>query len=148
MKLREIMTTDLCCASPSDSLAKVATDMKRHNVGVMPVCQNGNLLGLLTDRDIVIQCVASGNNPKDCKAGNFMTTELLTTSPDTDIVEAIHLMGREQVHRLPVLENGRLVGIVSLGDIAFHSSDDKMVAELLREISVPVRSAKTEAIAA
>ena len=148
MKLREIMTTEFCCASPSDSLSKVAAEMKRHNVGMMPICQNGNLIGMITDRDIVIQCVAAGTDPKECKVSNFMTTELLQASPETDVSDAARLMGDEQVHRLPVVENSRLVGIVSLGDIAVHSSDDKMVANLLREVSTPIRSVKMQLVAA
>ncbi len=148
MKLRDIMTTDVSCASPSDSLAKLAADMKRHNVGVMPICENGNLVGVLTDRDIVVECVAAGTNPRDCKAGNFMTSDLVYGTADMDIVEAARLMGREQVHRLPVLESGKFVGMVSIGDLAFHCRDDRVVADMLREISTPVRSAKLQPAAA
>jgi len=148
MKLREIMTTDFCCASPSDSLSKVAGEMKRHNVGVMPVCQNGSLIGMITDRDIVIQCVAAGNDPDNCKVADFMTKELIQAHPDMEVSEAARLMGTEQVHRLPVVENGRLVGVVSIGDLAIHSPDDKLVADLLRHVSVPVRSVKPMAMAA
>ncbi len=148
MKLRDIMTTDFCCSNPGDSLSKVASEMKRHNVGVMPVCQNGNLVGMITDRDIVIQCVAAATDPKNCKVSDFMTKELVQASPDMDIADAARLMGDEQVHRLPVVENGRLIGIVSLGDLAIHSKDDKLVADLLRQISMPVRSVKLEAVAA
>ncbi len=148
MKLREIMTSTICCASPSDSLTDVASEMKRHNVGVMPVCEGGRLVGLITDRDIAIECVASGSNPRECKVSNFMSSELLSGSPDMDVVEAARLMGAEQVHRLPVVENGRLVGMVSLGDLAIHCNDDKVVANLIREISTPVRSYRIEAVAA
>ncbi len=148
MLLRDIMTTGLCCASPSDSLADVASEMKRHNVGVMPVCNNDRLVGLITDRDIVIECVASGSNPRDCKVGNFMSSQPLCGTPDMNVTEAARLMGSEQVHRLPVAENGRLVGMVSLGDLAIHCKDDKLVAQLLREISIPVRSQVGEPLAA
>lgn len=147
MQLREIMTTEFCCANPSDSLTNVASEMKRHNVGIMPVCQNGNVVGVVTDRDIVIECVASGSNPNDCKVGTFMSSQLLCGTPDMDVTQAARLMAREQVHRLPVVENGRLVGIVSLGDLAIHCRDDKVVAETLREISTPVRSFKVAAAA-
>lgn len=148
MKLRDIMTTDFCCASPSDSLSKVATEMKRHNVGVMPVCQNSSLLGLITDRDIVIQCVVAGTDPDECKVSSFMTKELVQGGPEMDVADAARLMGEEQLHRLPVVDGGRLVGIVSLGDLAVHSTDDKLVAGLLRQISMPVRSMKPQAVAA
>lgn len=148
MKLRDVMTSGVSCASPSDSILKVASDMKRHNVGIMPVCENGKLVGLITDRDIAVECVSSGLDPKNCQVNEFMTGGLVVASPEMDVVEAAHLMGKEQVHRLPVVENGYLVGMVSIGDIAVHCSDDKVVAQMLREISVPVRSIKIEALAA
>lgn len=147
MKLRDIMTSSVSCASPMDSVLKVASDMKRHNVGVMPVCESGKLVGLITDRDIVIECVASGVDPKNCRVGEFMTGGLVVASPEMDVVEAAHLMGGEQIHRLPVVENDFLVGMVSIGDIALHCGDDKVVAQMLREISVPIRSVKMEVAA-
>ncbi len=148
MKLRDIMTSEICCVGPSESLARVASEMKRHNVGVMPVCENSRLIGLITDRDIVIECAAAGANPKDCKVSNFMSSDLIVGSPDMDVAEAARLMGGEQIHRLPVVENGHLVGMVSLGDLAIHSKDDKIVAQMLREISTPIRSFKMEPLAA
>ncbi|MGE5618655.1 MAG: CBS domain-containing protein [Sphingomonadaceae bacterium] len=148
MKLREVMTTEFCCASPSDSLSKIAAEMKRHNVGAMPVCENGRLMGIITDRDIVVECVASGTDPNTCQVGRFMTTSLVQGHPDMDVGEAAKLMGREQVHRLPVVENGKLVGIVSIGDIAVNCRDDKIVADMVREISLPVRSTRPQAVAA
>jgi len=148
VKLRDIMTTEICCISPSESLARVASEMKRHNVGVMPVCENGRLVGLITDRDIAIECADAGVNPKECKVGEFMSSDLIVGSPDMDVADAARLMGGEQIHRLPVVENGTLVGIVSMGDLAIHSKDDKIVAQMLREISKPIRSIKVEALAA
>jgi CBS domain-containing protein len=134
------MTSDVNCASPSDSLTKIAADMKRHNVGIMPICENGKLIGVLTDRDIVIGCVASGTNPGDCLARNFMTTGLTYGSPDMDVQRACELMGSSQVHRLPVIENGKLIGMVSIGDLEIHLEDPNLVMQMLRDISTPVRS--------
>ncbi|HEX2924484.1 MAG TPA: CBS domain-containing protein, partial [Chloroflexota bacterium] len=110
MQIREIMTAEICCASPEDSLSKVAAEMKRHNVGVMPVCEGDRLIGMLTDRDIVIECVAGGADPKQCKARDAMTSELLTASPNMDVVDAAKKMSEEQVHRLPVVDGDKLVG--------------------------------------
>lgn len=141
MQLRDVMTSDVSCASLSDSLSKIAADMKRHNVGIMPICENDKLVGVLTDRDIVIGCVASGSNPGDCMARNFMTTGLTYGSPDMDVKQACELMGNSQVHRLPVVQNDKLVGMVSLGDLAIHLNDSNLVTRLLRDISTPVRSA-------
>jgi len=148
MQLREIMTENICCASPTDSLAELASEMKRHNVGIMPVCDGDRLVGVITDRDIALQCVSAGSNPKDCKASDFMSSQLVFGTPDMDITHAAQLMGHEQVHRLPVVDHGRLVGMVSIGDVALHCEDDKIVAGLLREISMPVRSQKMELAAA
>jgi CBS domain-containing protein len=141
MKLRDVMTSDVTCASPSESLTKIAADMKRHNIGIMPICENDKLMGVLTDRDIVIGCVASGSNPGDCIARNFMTTGLTYGTPDMDVQQACELMGSAQVHRLPVVQNGRLTGMVSLGDLAIHLKDSNLVTRLLRDISTPIRSA-------
>lgn len=148
MILRDIMTTNLCCVAPSDSLAMVASEMKRHNVGVMPVCEGEKLVGLITDRDIVIECVAAGANPRECKVGEFMSGELICGTPDMSVADAGHLMASEQIHRLPVVEGDRLVGMVSLGDLALHARDDAIVAQTLRGISIPVRSFAFEAVAA
>ena len=145
MKLRELMTSDVNCADPSDSLAKVASDMKRHNVGIMPVCEGDKLVGVITDWDIVIGCVASGTNPGDCLVRTFMTTGLTFGSPDMEAQKAIDLMANSQIHRLPVVENNKLIGIVSLGDLAVHVKDPNLLAKLLRDISTPVRSATEQA---
>ncbi len=134
------MTPHMYCASPSDSVVQVASEMKRHNIGVMPICENGMLVGIMTDRDIVIECVASGSDPKKCNVSSFMSGGLITASPEMDVVEAAHLMGNEQIHRLPVVESGKLIGMVSIGDIAAHCDDDKLVAQMLRDLSMPVRS--------
>lgn len=144
MQLREVMTSQVDCATTSDTLSKVAGDMKRHNVGVMPVCENGKLVGIITDRDIVVQCVATGCTTGDCKVREHMSGGLVCGTPDMELQQAVEIMGKEQIHRLPVMENGKLVGMVSLGDIALHSKDDKLVADLLREISMPVRSFEME----
>jgi len=124
MKLREIMTTDFCCASPSDSLSKVAGEMKRHNVGVMPVCQNGSLIGMITDRDIVIQCVAAGNDPDNCKVADFMTKELIQAHPDMEVSEAARLMGLPDAYRLPATYNE-----------AYHLLGDGVVAPVVRHLA-------------
>jgi CBS domain-containing protein len=148
VQIREIMTTEVCCANPEDSLSKVAAEMKRHNVGVMPVCDGDKLIGMVTDRDIVVECAASGGDPKQCKARDAMTSELLGASPNMDVVDAVRKMSEEQLHRLPVVEGDKLVGMVSVGDIAVNCNDDRLIASMLRAISTPVRSRRIEQIAA
>jgi CBS domain-containing protein len=142
------MTTEVCCVGPDEPLSKIAGHMKRHNVGAMPICEGEKLIGMVTDRDIVLECVAAGFDSKQCKARDAMTSDLLSATPDMDVVEAAKKMSEEQVHRLPVCEGQKLVGMVSIGDIAVHCNDDRLVAQTLRSISTPVRSSRVEKVAA
>jgi len=137
MKVRDIAVKEVHCAEPEMDLAQIATMMKRHNVGVIPVCDGKKLMGMLTDRDLVLSCMASGADPEKCTARQFMTSHAVAITPDTEIDEAARIMGAEQLHRLPVVEDDELVGILSLGDIAFALDDDGLVGETLRRISTP-----------
>jgi CBS domain-containing protein len=149
MKIREVMTSQVRCAVSSDSMADVAAEMKRLNVGTIPICEGDRLVGIVTDRDIAIGCVATGLDPKACKVGDHMTCNPITIGPDQDLAEAFRLMAREQVHRLPVIDkNEKIVGMLSLGDCVVNCSEDQAVANLVRHISVPVRSAQPFAAAA
>jgi CBS domain-containing protein len=150
MKVHEIMTRQVRCAKPTASIAEVAADLKRLNVGALPVCDDdGELLGIITDRDIVIGCVAAGLNPRTTQVREHMTCYPITTAADADASTAFRLMAHEQIHRLPVIdEEGKIMGMLSLGDCATNCSDDQAVAELLRHISVPVRSAQPTPLAA
>ena len=138
MKVRDVGIKEVYCANPSISLGEISSMMRLHNVGVMPVSVGRQLLGILTDRDIVISCIGVGMNPKECTARDFMTSNPITVTSDTDIEEAVRIMGREQIRRLPVVDAGNLVGIISLGDISVAlSRNDSLVAETLRKISKP-----------
>ncbi len=119
MKLREIMTDKIVGIDPRESVAVAARTLARYNIGVLPVCTaDGRLCGIVTDRDLVTRCIAAGRRPEETTVREIMTSALVTASPDTDAVAAAHLMGQRQIRRLPVLENGRLCGLVSLGDLA------------------------------
>ncbi len=135
MKVREIGKMDVNCADPAMDLSQVATIMKRHNVGAVPVCEGGKLLGMLTDRDLVVSCMASDMDPKECTAREYMTAKPVTVTPDIDLEEVAKIMGKEQLRRLAVVENGNLVGMLSLGDIALNLDDDYLIAETLQKIS-------------
>ncbi|MBI4495017.1 MAG: CBS domain-containing protein [Chloroflexi bacterium] len=149
MKVRDVMTQHVRCAKPSESVAEVAGEMKRLNVGVMPICEGDKLVGIVTDRDIAIECVAAGLDPRACQVREFMTFHPITISADDDLGQAFRLMMREQVHRLPAVDpGGKLIGILSLGDCAVNCPDDHSVAELVRRVSVPVRSTQPVAAAA
>ncbi len=141
MKVRDIGIKEIYCATPTMNLNEIATMMKRHGVGAMPVCDGDKLIGMITDRDIVISCVAAGMNAAACQAKEFMTSNPVTVTPDTDSEEATRVMAREQVRRLPVVEEGCLVGMLSLGDIAMAlPGNNSLVAETLRKISTPTQA--------
>jgi CBS domain-containing protein len=137
MKVKDIGLKEVYSAEPSSNLAEVAVLMKRHNIGVVPICEDGNLLGMITDRDMVLSCVAADIQPDECRAREFMTSNPVTVSSDNDLEEAAKMMGQEQLRRLPVVDGGRLLGIVSLGDVSAALKDDGLLAETLRRISEP-----------
>ncbi|MDA8217293.1 MAG: CBS domain-containing protein [Dehalococcoidales bacterium] len=140
MNVKEIMTKECYTVNPDTSLLQAAQLMRRHNVGALPVMQDGRLLGIITDRDIAIEAVAAGCDPRRGLVRDFMTAEPVTISPETSLEEAAHVMAQEQVRRLPITRNGQFLGLVSLGDLAVTLHDDKLVADLLRKESEPVRS--------
>jgi CBS domain-containing protein len=141
VKIKDIAIKETYSASPTMSVTEIAGMMKRHGVGAMPVCSDDNLVGMITDRDIVVSCVAAGMDASACQAKAFMTSKPVAIAPDMDVEEAARMMSREQVRRLPVVEDGRLVGILSLGDIATAlQANDGLVADTLRKISTPTHA--------
>jgi CBS domain-containing protein len=141
MKVKDIAMKETYCASPTMSLIEIATMMKRHGVGAMPVCEGDKLVGIITDRDIVVSCIAASMDASACQAKEFMTSKPVTIAPDMDVTEAARIMSKEQVRRLPVVEKGRLVGMLSLGDIAVAlQGNDRLIAETLRRISTPTQA--------
>lgn len=137
MKVREIMTTELVMVSPSTSVAHAARLMRDANIGSVLVTDADRLVGILTDRDVTIRVVAEGTDTNKAQVGNFMTRELFTGMPDWDVEDAVDIMGEEQIRRLPILENGKLVGILALGDVAVEPEEEQVAAEALEEISEP-----------
>lgn len=134
-RCRDIMTGDVTTASAGMSLREVAAVMRDGDMGAVPVTDNGRLIGILTDRDIVVRAVADGSEPRKT-VGDVMSKELFTVGPDDFAFEAIRLMGDKQVRRIPVIEaDGKLVGIISMADIALEMEDEKEIAETLEEIS-------------
>ncbi len=137
MKVKDLAMKETYCASPTMSLTEIASMMKRHGIGAMPVCDGDKLVGMITDRDIVVSCVAASMDASTCQAKEFMTSNPVTIAPDTDIEETARIMSKEQVRRLPVVEEGCLVGMLSLGDVAMAlQANDSLVAETLRKISM------------
>lgn len=136
MKIREIMTDSVVRIHPEESVAVAARTLARYNIGALPVCGgDGRLCGVVTDRDLVTRCIAAGRQPGATAVRDVMTTQVVSARPDMDIGAAAHLMGRQQIRRLPVVENGRLCGMVSLGDLASREETAYDATDALTDIS-------------
>ena len=119
MKLSEIMTDTVVRIRPEESVAVAARMLVRYNVGMLPVCGgDGRLYGVVTDREMVTRCIAAGKEPTRTTVREVMTSNVVSAGRNMDTLDAAQLMGRQQIRRLPVLENGRLCGMVSLSDLA------------------------------
>ena len=135
MKIRELMTDCVIRVDPEETVDVAARTLAQHNIGILPVCESsGKLCGLVTDRDMVIRCVASGRLPSQTKVRDVMTGQVVCAGPDMDTAVAAHLMGRQQIRRLPVVEKGKLCGMVSLGDLAGHEDCSIDAADALGDI--------------
>jgi CBS domain-containing protein len=140
MKLGDIMTPDVECVRPGDTLHEAARKMKSLDVGLMPVCgDNDKIVGMLTDRDITIRATAEGLDPKATRVQDAMSEDVIWCFEDQDADDAAKLMQERQVRRLLVMSRDkRLVGIVSLGDLATEGKK-KQAGEVLQDVSEPSR---------
>jgi len=140
MQVSELMNPSVVSISPDDSATLAARLLSRHNIGSLPVCgEDGGLRGIVTDRDIVTRCVAAEEDPGEIKVRDIMTRNCAVASPGDDVREAARKMAEGQVRRLPVLENDKVVGILSLGDIALSQRCGMEASKALTEISDPVK---------
>ena len=136
MKIRELMTDSVIRIRAEETVEVAARTMARYNIGAAPVCTvGGNLCGMVTDRDLVTRCLASGRSPQRTPVREVMTPQVVSVRPDMDAGAAAHLMGRQQIRRLPVLENGRLCGMLSLGDLAKREESNPDAADALADIT-------------
>lgn len=134
--LRDIMTTDVATVNLKDNAYEVAQKMAQLNVGAIPVVDGGNLVGMITDRDMVLRGYAEKRSGSYAVNG-LMSKDLVVGSPEMTVDEAAHLMAEKQIRRLPVVENGNLVGIVSIGDLAVRNELADEAGQALSEISQP-----------
>jgi CBS domain-containing protein len=133
--VQELMTSNPCSIDTDKSVAYAAKMMRDEDVGLAPIVEDNRLVGTVTDRDITIRVVAEGKDPESTKVTDIASTKLVTVEPQQDLDEALQLMAKHQVRRLPVVEEGgRLVGVVAQADVAKHG-DDARTGELVEEIS-------------
>ena len=144
MQLKDIMTPQVECLNPDDSLTHAAQRMRDLDVGSLPICEvNDRLAGIITDRDITVRGVAVGRDPDRTRVADVMTPDIAYCFEDGSIEAAACLMEASQIRRLAVLDHQhRLVGIVSLGDLAVKGGDEKLSAQALEQISEPVTPAR------
>lgn len=138
MKIREVMTQPVIRIGADETVEVAARTLAHYNIGALPVCgPDGRVRGLVTDRDLVTRCVASGRNPATTKVSQVMSGSVVGIPPDLEAEDAAQIMGRRQIRRLPVLENEKLCGMVSLGDLTKAQTD---TGQALRRISSNIRS--------
>lgn len=138
MQVKDVMTPRCECIGPDTTLDKAAQRMQELDVGPLPVCDHDRLAGIVTDRDIVIRAVAEGRDPHTTRVRDVMTPGITYCFEDDDVASAAETMKNRQIRRLVVLDRDkRLVGIVSLGDLAVVTDDRRMTGETLRRISEP-----------
>ena len=128
MKVRDLMTSHICCVSPDMTLENASKLMCGADIGVVPVCDNGGIIGIITDRDIITRGISKGFSPQE-KIEKIMTKNVVSVTPDADIKEAVKLMSDKQIRRLPVVSGREIVGMLSVGDIARCGKLDNEVAK-------------------
>src|SRR3954468_16753400 len=138
MRVNEVMTRGVECARPDATLQEAAARMKSLDIGTLPVCDNDRLVGMVTDRDITVRATAEGEAPTDVRVRDVMTPAVIYCFEDALVGDATLLMQQKQVRRLLVLNRDkRLVGIVSLGDLAVDTRDEKLAGATLEAVSQP-----------
>jgi CBS domain-containing protein len=137
MKVRDVMTADVYTCRPDDSILKIAELMRDEDIGAVPVVEDDRLIGMVTDRDIVVRGLADSTDPAAATARTVMTSTLLYCFDDQSVEDALYNMGEQQVRRLPVVDRDkRLVGVVSIGDLCAAAAPER-AGESLTQISQP-----------
>jgi CBS domain-containing protein len=138
VRIKDVMTPQAEVVSPDATAEHAAAIMKTLDIGVLPVCDEEGLVGILTDRDLVVRVMAATRDPKAVLVGEAMTPSVVYCFEDDDVEQAAAVMAGQQIRRLPVLDkNRKLVGIVSVGDIAVHGQDQRLSGKVLEDVSQP-----------
>lgn len=136
MKVRDIMSKQVIGIDPDETVEVAARQLAHYNIGALPVCgADGKVCGMVTDRDLVIRCLASNRLATHTKVRDVMTNQVVSVKPDMEAGVAAHLMGRQQIRRLPVTEDGKLCGMISLGDLACREESVMDAADALTDIT-------------
>ena len=142
MEIKDIMTQSVVSIDPNESVEVAARTMSRHNIGALPVCgRDGGVCGVVTDRDLVTRCMAANKPAGSTTVRQVMSGRVLSVKPDMDVSVAAHFMGKQQIRRLPVVEDGKVCGILSLGDIAGCEEAQYDAADALTDITSGIRKA-------
>jgi len=143
MQVKDVMTKNAEVVRPDATLQEAANKMRSLDVGPLPVSDGDKLVGMLTDRDITVRATAEGLDPKQTRVREVMSKELITIMEDQDVEEAAKLMQSKQIRRIPVLSRDkRLVGMLSLGDLAQRTQNSKLAGKTLEEVSAPGKSSR------
>lgn len=141
MKVQDVMSRRIISVSPDENAAVAARLLSHYNVGALPVCtKEGKLRGMVTDRDIVLRCVAAEEDPLSVKVSDIMTRRVFSIHAQQSVDEASALMAKEKIRRLPVHDNSKVIGIVSLSDLAKQPKCSKQAAQAFSEITQNVRT--------
>lgn len=136
MKVRDIMSKPVIRIHADEPVSVAARTLTHYNIGALPVCgADGRICGVLTDRDIVTRCMAADRSAERTVVRDIMTQQVQSVAPDADVSLAAHIMGRRQIRRLPVVENDRLCGMITLGDLANSGESAYDAADVLTEIT-------------
>ena len=139
-KLRDIMTRNVEIIAPKATVQEAAKKMQDLNVGALPVCDGDKLTGMITDRDLVMRVLAEGRNPKTVTVSEAISKDVVFCFEDDGVDKASQLMAQHQIRRLPVMSSTkRLVGIVTLGDVAVHGKNSEASGDVLQQVSIPAR---------
>ena len=132
--IRDVMTSNPTSCEPSTTVVDAAKVMAQEDVGPVPIVEGGRIVGIVTDRDLVVRVLAEGRDPNSTTIGEIASADLVTVQPDSDLNEALNLMAQNQVRRLPVVEGDQLVGIVAQADVA-RAADEEATGEVVQDIS-------------
>lgn len=145
-KCSDVMTKDLTCCLADDTVDLAAQSMKRHDIGALPVVDSEKarkLVGIVTDRDLALKVVAEGLDPRQTRVGGVMARNLVTCALQDDLQLALDAMSQSQLRRIPVVDDGRLVGMISQADVAMRLAQPEAAGKILKQVSRPRQAAGT-----